>query len=206
MVEDDSPDTPSPDTGSSDTGSPDAQFTKTVVSTKREPDPYRREILLALIQHGSRPLGLLLITLALLFAIYCARCQIQLWMANAELVKFGSLELRVREAVTQSTEVGKQIKSLGDLTPDQLELFLIVGTQRNTDINYSGPEVSGPNLLKLQELGLLRNVNPDPLKLSWAPTEKGNQLHNALLGLVGDSISRAIRLPVCPECKDQTSK
>jgi hypothetical protein len=152
-------------------------------------------------------LGLLLIALAVLFAVYCARYQIQVLLANAESLKVGTLELRLREVAAQSPEIGKQIRSLGDLTDEQLQLFLIICAQREKDINYIGPQVTLPNLRKLEALGLLEGVTWEPPEpFHWHVTAQGSALHKIVMGIVTDSVSRALQCPICSKGAEQPNK
>jgi hypothetical protein len=56
--------------------------------------------------------------------------------------------------------VGDQL-GLKNLTPDQLELFLIVGKE-SEHISYSGPELTVPNLQALKSAGLLSEFHKQP--------------------------------------------
>lgn len=208
MVEDDSPDTTdtAPASDSANTTKPPETTSSAPIAVTPERDHQNREILLALIQHGSRPLVMLLIFVIVALAVFFARCHIYLWLANAESVKIGSLEVRIREEA-QSGELGKEFRSLANLSDEQLELFLIVGRERKSNINYKGQELSEANLRQLQDLGLLQNLTPAANnQFSWEVTDTGQKVHSTLLRLVADSISRAVRTPVCPKCDAQTHK
>jgi hypothetical protein len=108
---------------------------KVPIDMKR--DASKQELLLALIQHGSRPAGWVLISLIVLIAV--------LWVREPLFRVIGSAkELRLGNYVYLKAEragVSSELKKLATLTTDQIQLFLIIGRSRpGHHITYGGPE------------------------------------------------------------------
>ena len=155
---------------------------KVPIDMKR--DASKQELLLALIQHGSRPAGWVLISLIVLIAV--------LWVREPLFRVIGSAkELRLGNYVYLKAEragVSSELKKLATLTTDQIQLFLIIGRSRpGHHITYGGPESNEENYSKLKQIDLIENLiikkNPDTGKkdMSWRLTEQGAKLHDLLM-------------------------
>ncbi|MBI4380855.1 MAG: hypothetical protein HY574_06660 [candidate division NC10 bacterium] len=148
------------------------------------------EVLLTLIEHGSRPAVILLIGLFLVTWLFTVREPLFDVLRKAQTLKLGSFEVQLRENA-DSANLGPQLRALEGLSDEQLQLFLVVGKQR-AHITYKGEEVTDKNLKKLQEVGLLAEVRPEPEGgFWWRVSEKGITLHNIIRTLIFSSIRRS---------------
>lgn len=156
----------------------------------------RREITLAIIQHGNRSVVILTIFLVVFVGVFFARKPLYSWLLTSGSIKIGSFEWKVREEVA-SAGLKPELGKLTDLSDEQIQLFLVVARARKTNaagansISYSGEEVSGDNLNKLQSIGLLTNVRPEGQGWSWTVTETGQRLHEILFKQITRSLRSA---------------
>ena len=148
----------------------------------------RRELLLALIQHGSRPAVIGLIGLMIFFWLFSVKEPLCRLISRTQELKVGSFTIRLRENV-KIDNLGEEYKKLETLSLQQIQLFLIIGVKRNVNITYDGPEATKQNLDKLQEVGLLQNVREEGGGRYWDTTEKGERLY----GIIFDQLVVAIR-------------
>jgi hypothetical protein len=158
------------------------------------PGRAKLEALVALIQHGSLPVAILVIGVCVVAWLFFMRGPISQLLAGAEAVKIGSFELRLR-ADADSANLGAQFRALQQLTQAQLQLFLVFGRERES-ISYVGPELTEENLLALQRLGLLSEVKREPdNSFSWRVSNEGIRLHNIIFSQLYLSIQRSAAAP-----------
>jgi hypothetical protein len=105
-------------------------------------------VLLALIEHASRPLAILVVGLGILLWLTWAKDPLFDLLSRAQTLKVGSLELQL-QAQAEAQNLGPALQSLRELTSDQLALFLVIGRDRGRGIDYHGPEVTEKNLQAL---------------------------------------------------------
>lgn len=144
------------------------------------------EVKLALIEHALRPLAIFLVGLLLVVWLWPVR-------KNVELLKVGPLEAKIREQAEEKN-VQKELQALEKLTDEQLQLFLIIGKDRRSElITYSGSEVSEATLQSLKAAGLLNwfEKTVDKNGYRWEASAKGYQLHQIIFNLMVDSIRRS---------------
>jgi len=167
--------------------------------TDQQSTPFGREVALAIIQHANRSVAILLIALMIAIGVFFARHQLAGLLVNAESIKAGSFEIQLRQAAVDQ-HVAAEFARLAGLSDHQLQLFLILGKARTTDvagqfkIAYTGEEVTKQNLEALQQIGLLSDVREveqkgSPNKFEWSVTPEGTQLHSLLL----EQIVRSVR-------------
>lgn len=164
---------------------------------KPPPNSFRRELALATIQHANRSIAILLIALIVASVLFFTRKELTCWLANAESVKAGSFEVRLRAGV-RANQLGAEFSKLVDLNDQQLQLFLILGKKRGStvagkyDIAYTGEEVTGPNLYKLRDIGLLAKVDQTgTTTYDWDVSDNGMRLHKLLLEHIVTSIKES---------------
>lgn len=179
---------------------------RTEVSTSASTDrQFKKELILAIIEHGNRSIAILLVAVMVLIAVWILRAPLRSWLSNAQSVKVGSFEIRLREQA-RSQQISNELSKLQYLDDAQLQLFLIIGRFRERKsagdfhISYSGEELNKQNLDKLQSLGLVTDVQiaPDTNQFTWKVTETGTKLHKLLLGNAIQSIRAAAALENCP--------
>jgi len=151
-------------------------------------DNGRHEILLAIIEHSSRPVAYILIGLFATIALFSLKDVIR-------KAKFGDFEIEIQR-IAQSAEVTKELTSLSKLSDDQLQLFLIIGKKRE-HIDYNGPEANKENLEALDTAGLLTITESDEKnrRYGWRITENGHKLHNIIFNLIVSEIRRSSTKP-----------
>ena len=143
----------------------------------------RSEILLAFIEHGSRPAALVLIGLFVTIWLFSVKDVLK-------TVRVASFELEL-QTITESAKLSNELEALAELTDEQMQLFLIVGKKR-THITYKGKEVTDENLSKLYEKGLLSEWRKEPSgDYWWRVSENGHRLHDIIFNLIFSSIRRS---------------
>ncbi len=160
--------------------------------TDRAPEAAERrtEILVALIQHGSRPAAALLIGLLVAGWLFAVKDPLLDLLQRAQKIKYGPLEVELAERAALA-DVSAELKSLARLTDEQLQLFLVIGKYRS-HIRYDGQEVTEPNLERLRELGILaRWEKRESGDLWWQVSEEGHRLHDIVRNLVFVSMRRS---------------
>lgn len=157
------------------------------------------EILLALIEHGSRPIATFLIGMALITWLFLVRVPLFNFLEKSKSLKVGSFEVQLREIV-EKANLNPELFTLQELNDQQLQLFLIIGKEREP-ITYYGEELTEKNLKKLKEVGLLSDVQVKAKQneLGWKVSEKGAKLHNIITNLIITSI----RQSALPETKKE---
>jgi hypothetical protein len=149
--------------------------------------PPKREIILAVIEYASRPLATVFVGILVVLWLFFMRGPLFQLLANTERVKIGSFEIQLREQAHYEN-LGDELRALKNLTPDQLELFLIVGKERE-HISYFGPEVTEPNLRALKDAGLLSEFNKQPNnQWFWRVSDNGFALQRLIFGLLTAAI------------------
>ncbi|HEV2913112.1 MAG TPA: hypothetical protein VGX92_07340 [Pyrinomonadaceae bacterium] len=155
------------------------------LSQAEKPKPY---VLLALIEHGSRPAAYIIVGLFVLLFLFKIKDPLFKLLEGAQEVKVGSFELRLRASADQAG-LSKEFSGLETLSDQQVQLFLVVGDKNKPQISYSAEEVTEENLKKLQEMGLLSEVKrQEDGKLFWAVSDKGHNLHQLIFKQVIKSI------------------
>ena len=150
----------------------------------------KREIILAVIEYASRPLATVFVGLFIVVWLFFMRGPLFQLLANTESVKIGSFEIQLREQAHYEN-LGDQLRALKNLTPEQLELFLIVGKQRE-HISYFGPEVTEPNLRALKDAGLLSEYHKQPNdEWFWRVSNNGFALQRLIFGLLTAAIKES---------------
>ncbi|MBL8166508.1 MAG: hypothetical protein JNJ50_00045 [Acidobacteria bacterium] len=150
------------------------------------------EILLALIEHGSRPIATLIIGLALVIWLFFVRGQLFDFLNNAEALKIGSFEVKLRD-IAKNVNLDPTLRALKELNGQQLQLFLIIGKKRE-QIRYEGEEVTDGNLSILKDAGLLSSYEKLPNgDYKWAVSENGVKLHNIITGLIFTSVQQSAK-------------
>ena len=149
---------------------------------------------LALIEHGSRPLAILLIGVGILLWLTWVRDPLFEVLNRTQDLKFGSFELRI-QAEADAQNLGDALQNLRELTADQLALFLVIGRDRQQDIQYRGPEVTEENLQALKDAGLIVDFRKPPDGgFQWRVSDDGNRLYD----IVSLNIQLAISLGAAP--------
>jgi hypothetical protein len=150
----------------------------------------KSDILLALIEHGSRPAAMALVGLFVILWLFSAKDPLFGLLRQAETLKFGAFEIELRN-IAESANLDKELNALVTLTDEQLQLFLVVGKKR-AHIRYEGEELTEENLRKLYEVGLLAEWRNEPDGgYWWRVSEKGNTLHDIIRGLVFSQLRRS---------------
>lgn len=151
----------------------------------------RSAILLAFIEHASRPVAFLVVGLFAVGWLFYAKEPLFDLLGRAERLKIGFFEAQLRERAA-SADVGRELRALGGLNDDQIQLFLVAGGKENQDITYNGKEVTEENLRKLQEVGLLTEWGRTPDgRFWWAVSKEGNTLHSIVRSLITSSVRRS---------------
>lgn len=146
-----------------------------------------KEIFLSLIQHSSWPLVVLLCVLLL-------REEIGALLKRMRGFKAGSIEVQLSEQLHNQGLSKDQLKLIGELSADEIEMFLLASFTDYQGFKYSVPlpaDVFKKRILKLQEAGLLRVINPeDPgTNLTHDTTPVGRRFRSLLL----NSTTRLVR-------------
>lgn len=171
-----------------------ADLKKENASKEDQNQPVYLTVLLALIEHASRPLAILVIGLGILLWLTWAKDPLFNLLNRAQNVKFGGLELQL-QAQADAQNLGPALQSLRELTSDQLALFMVIGRDRGRRIDYNGPEVTEENLQSLQQAGLIvgfQKVAED--RFTWNVSDEGNRLYD----IIAKNIELAIRLGAAP--------
>lgn len=152
-------------------------------SNHTQKEQRRPEVLLALIEHGSRPAAFALIGLFITIWLFSVKGTLQ-------KVSLASFEVELH-TVSTSANLNKELNALAELNDEQLQLFLVLGKEREY-INYNGEEVNEENLGKLYEVGLLKDwQTTSEGGFSWTVSKNGNRLHDILRNLIYSSIRRS---------------
>jgi hypothetical protein len=151
------------------------------------------QVLLALIEHGSRPVAILVIGLCIITWLFFARGPLLQLLSETEAFKFGSFEMRLKKAAS-SANLGAELQRLQELTHEQLQVFLIVGKKRG-HISYFGEELTEENLRALERAGLLAEVRQQPEGgLWWRVSQEGHRLHELIFTQLLFSIRQSATL------------
>lgn len=157
---------------------------------------FKHQLILSAVEHASRPVATVLIAVFLLVFGYCTRERWFSLLEKSETVKVGSFELKIRQDADKAN-LSTELRTLSELNDEQLQLFLIIGKERNP-IKYYGEELSQENLRKLKEVGLLSEFDQKPNdELGWKVSEKGHRLHK----IISSSINSSIRNSALAEPK-----
>src|SRR5712691_5744428 len=96
-----------------------ARESETEARTTRE----RPEVLITLIEHGSRPAAFLLVGLFVVVWLFSVLEPLFNVFRQAETLKVGSFEVKLRVSAA-AANVGHELQALGTLNDEQLQLFL----------------------------------------------------------------------------------
>ena len=148
-----------------------------------------------MIEHGSRPLAILLIGLAIVLWLTWAKEPLFELLSRTEALKVGSFELRI-QAQANALNLGDALQNLRELSPDQMALFLVIGRDRQgRNIHYQGPEVKEENLQALKQAGLIDNFQKEADgSFRWQVSSEGNRLYD----VIAANIQLAIGIGVAP--------
>ena len=154
----------------------------------------KRELLLAFIEHGSRPTAFVLIAILILARLLSAQQPLLRLIGRTNELQIGEwIHLKA-----ETVGVSHELQKLASLTSEQIQLFLIVGTKRpGRQITYNGPESKEENYRALENAGLLENIlierNPDTGKryLSWKVATQGERLHGLLMEQIITAIEKS---------------
>jgi len=147
----------------------------------------KKDLLLAVIEHGSRPIAYTLIALFTLLFLFSIKGPLFDIMKEARELKIGSFEVRLRTGA-DLYGLNEELKGLEFLNAQQIQLFLVVGKKRG-HITYRGEEVTGENLNALHKIGLLSEVKKkDDGDFTWRVSEKGHILHDLIYEQVINAI------------------
>ena len=152
-------------------------------------------VTMALIEHASRPVANVLVALIVLSFLLIAKDSLLGLLSRTN-------ELRVGELLFIKAEgqgVSRELVKLSTLSPEQIQLFLIIGTKRpDSYITYRGPESKKENYEVLEKAGLIENIiiEKDPetgkeTELSWRNTDEGDRLHELLMREIVGAIEQA---------------
>jgi hypothetical protein len=142
---------------------------------------FRHDIMLALVQHVSRPAAVVFAALLLFLWLLIAGIEL-------EALKGAGFEARFKKSVTQRN-LGYELKQLRQLNPSQLQLFLIVASDRREQrISYTGPEATVENWEALKQAGLLEYKRIDEHMVDFTVTRKAHLLHLAIMENLVESI------------------
>jgi hypothetical protein len=156
-----------------------------------KPEQAKPEVLLALIEYGSRPAAILLIGVFVVLWLFSVREPLFQLLGQAQELKIGSFEVQLREDAVYAN-LDTELRALKELSLAQLQLFLVVGRERER-ITYNGPEVTQENLRALEQAGLLSEVRrTDDGGLEWRVSSKGHELHELIFSQLLFSIRRSI--------------
>ena len=155
-----------------------------------KPSGRRQGLLLAFIQHGSRPAALAFIGLLVVAWLFTVRQPALALLGQAQKLKVGSFEVELRAKATEAN-VEKELQALNRLSEDQLQLFLVIAKSRS-HITYQGAEVTEANLEKLREAGLLAEWKKgEGGGYWWAVSEDGHRLHEVVRRVILSSIRKS---------------
>lgn len=154
----------------------------------------KNEILLALIEHGTKPLAYIVSGMLLFLFFLMIKNPLVDAVGRANEIQLGGFVYR--GAIDAG--VIRELDALASLTTDQIQLFLIIGRRRpGSFISYDGPESNAENYERLREVGLIGNFeqyqDPDTgeNRLSWRITDDGSTLHTLLMLEIDSAIKRA---------------
>ena len=128
------------------------------------------DVALALIEHVSWPFVMFLGFLLL-------RKEFAALLSRLRSFKSGSIELQLSEQIHNQGFSREQLASIGTLSADEIDIFLLVSFTDIPEFKYStgiASDVFKQRMLRLQEAGLLRVTNPD---------DTGTNLHHNLTPL-----------------------
>ena len=163
-------------------------------SKEDQNQPASLTVLLALIEHASRPLAILVIGIGILLWLTWAKDPLFDFLNRTQNLKVGSIEVQL-QTQADAQNLGPALQSLRELTSDQLALFLVIGRERGSGINYEGPEVTEENLHALEQAGLVVGVQrASDGRLTWRVSDEGNRLYD----IIYKNIELAIRLGAAP--------
>jgi hypothetical protein len=152
----------------------------------------RPELLLALIEHGSRPAAILLVGLLVVVWLFAVREPLFRVLRNATLLKLPWFEIQLQQRAA-ANDVVAELEKLQTLNDEQLQLFLVVGKKRE-HIAYEGEEVTQENLEALRAAGLLDSVESlGEKRFRWQVSRDGHRLHDIIRQLVFEAIRSSPR-------------
>ncbi|USD75009.1 hypothetical protein J4N43_04795 [Vibrio sp. SCSIO 43009] len=135
-------------------------------------------ITIAVIENGSWPFVILVITLLIIFF-----GDINKLIESIKHLKFGSFSLETREAALEADAL-TEYKNLSDLTYGQLHLFLVIGGEGSEKTTYKDGMnnfESQENYKKLKRLGLITYEAKEQNVILFGTTEKGKKLHKIIM-------------------------
>lgn len=150
----------------------------------------KQDILLAFIEYSSRPAATLLIGMTFLVWLFIVRDQLFNFLDKSTSLKVGSFEMQLRDVV-EKANLNPELRTLQELNDQQLQLFLIIGKERES-IAYYGEELTEKNLKKLKQVGLLSDYHVKTQgEFRWTVSDKGSKLHNIITSLIINSIRQS---------------
>ena len=146
-----------------------------------------KEISLSLIQYSSWPIVALLCVLLL-------REELGAFLKRLRGFKAGSVEVQLSEQLHNQGLSKDQLKLIGELSADEIEMFLLASFTDYQGFKYSVPlsaEIFKKRIVKLQEAGLIQITNPeDPgTNLTHNTTPVGRRFRSLLI----NSTTRLVR-------------
>ena len=140
------------------------------------------DLILALVQYGTQPAAVVIVALLVFTWLMTAGTQLSVLKGPGFEAKF--------DRDVEKEELQSELRSLRTLTKDQLQLFLIVGRDRNGQkIDYTGPEATDENWEALATAGLLTFRDIGDKRVEFTITRKAYLLHVVLL----DNLYRSIQ-------------
>lgn len=162
-------------------------------SGKETTEQEKPHVLLALIEHASRPTAILLVGAFVVLWLFAVRGPLFQLLERAQLLRLGSFEVQLR-ADAAYADLGTELKALNELSLSQLQLFLVVARERENTahITYRGPEVTEENLRALEKIGLLSEVRrEEDGGFFWRVSNEGSELHSLIFSQLLVSIRRS---------------
>jgi hypothetical protein len=147
-------------------------------------------IILSLIEHSSWPIVLLVIVLIL-------RPQIIELVKRLKSLRAGSIEMQIGEQLHNQGLTKKQLSKIGNLTNDEIEIFLLASSSDSAAFNYTvwlPADAYKNKIVSLEEAGLLQIVNPDDpgTNLRHNITPLGKRFRTLLINSAGRLLREAI--------------
>jgi hypothetical protein len=138
-----------------------------------------KEIVLSFIEHSSWPL-------AVLVCVFLLRDELRKLIDRLRALRAGSVEFQLSEQLQTQGLSKDQLKSIVELSADELEMFLLASFTDYKGFRYSIPlpaETFKARMLALQQAGLIQIANPeDPgTNLIHNTTPLGRRFRSLLL-------------------------